>query len=143
MRVDNFYSRFETYGKPLGIRVIPHRLRHTCATLLLNAGAPILTVQAILGHKFVDTTLGYARLYDGTVAADYYQAMWQIERCLALPEDEARPMVSHGELLVMVDLLKRGTLNDVQAETLQTLRAGLVALAGHDDSMKLLKDGNV
>jgi len=29
----------------------------------------------LLGHEKVDTTLGYARLYDGTVAADYYRAM--------------------------------------------------------------------
>jgi hypothetical protein len=32
-----------------------------------------------LGHQHVDTTLGYARLYDGTVAADYYRGMAQIE----------------------------------------------------------------
>jgi len=30
------------------VKVTPHQLRHTCATLLLNAGAPILTVQAVL-----------------------------------------------------------------------------------------------
>ncbi len=48
----------------------PHQLRHSCATLLLNAGAPVLTVQTLLGHEWVDTTLGYACLYDGTVAAD-------------------------------------------------------------------------
>ncbi len=53
------------------MHVTPHQLRHTCATLLINAGAPILTVQAILGHKHIDTTLGYTRLYDATVAADY------------------------------------------------------------------------
>jgi site-specific recombinase XerD len=64
-----------TYGQRCGVMVKPHQLRHSCATLLLNAGAPVLTVQTILGHKFVDTTLGYARLYDGTVAADYYQAL--------------------------------------------------------------------
>jgi hypothetical protein len=34
----------------------------------------LLTVQTLLGHKWVDTTLGYARLYDGAVAADYYGA---------------------------------------------------------------------
>ena len=44
-------------------------------------------MQALLGHKWVDTTLGYARLYDGTVAADYYQAMAMVERRMALPED--------------------------------------------------------
>jgi integrase len=59
-------KRLGTYGKRCGVLVRPHQLRHTCATLLLNAGAPILTVQSILGHKFIDTTLGYARLYDGT-----------------------------------------------------------------------------
>ncbi len=41
-------------------------------------------MQASPGHKFVDTTLGYARLYDGTIAADYYQAMAQVEKQLDL-----------------------------------------------------------
>jgi site-specific recombinase XerD len=34
-------------------------VRHTCVTLLLNAGVPVLTVQIILGHKHVDATLAY------------------------------------------------------------------------------------
>ncbi|MEI2698740.1 MAG: site-specific integrase [Microthrixaceae bacterium] len=60
-------ERLRTYGERCGITIAPHQLRHSCATLLLNAGAPILTVQTLLGHKHIDTTLGYARLYDGTV----------------------------------------------------------------------------
>jgi hypothetical protein len=49
-------------------------------------------VQALLGHKFVDTTLGYARLYDGTIAADYYRAMAQVEKQLDLQRGaEKRP----------------------------------------------------
>jgi integrase len=64
--------RLRTYGRRCGVVVIPHQLRHSCATLLLNAGAPILAVKTILGHKQIDTTMGYARLYDGTVATDYY-----------------------------------------------------------------------
>jgi site-specific recombinase XerD len=64
-----------TIGKKCGIRVTPHQLRSTCATILLNAGMSIFGVQAILGHKYVDTTLGYARTYDGTVAKDYQQAI--------------------------------------------------------------------
>ena len=43
--------------------------------LSFNHGAPVLTVQSILGHKFIDTMLGYARLYDGTVAADCYRVL--------------------------------------------------------------------
>ena len=59
--------------------VTPHQLHASFASLLLNAGAPILAVQALLGHEHVDTTLRYARLYDSTVAADYERAMSRIE----------------------------------------------------------------
>jgi site-specific recombinase XerD len=69
------FHRLETYGKCCEVQASPHRLRHSCATLLLNAGAPAVSVQMILGHKRIDSTLGYARLYDGTIAADYYSAM--------------------------------------------------------------------
>ncbi|PID86974.1 MAG: hypothetical protein CSB13_01720 [Chloroflexi bacterium] len=63
-----------TYEERGGVRVRLHQLRHSCATLLLNAGEPLLAVQAILGHKNLDTTLMYARLYDGTVAAGLSRA---------------------------------------------------------------------
>jgi site-specific recombinase XerD len=46
---------------------------------MLNAGVSILTVQHLLGHRHVETTLGYARLYDSTAARDYGQAMGEIE----------------------------------------------------------------
>ena len=41
-----------------------------------------MAVQTILGHQHIDTTMGYAKLYDGTIAADYYRAMEQVERYL-------------------------------------------------------------
>jgi integrase len=34
-----------------------HRLRHTCATLLLSAGVPSKVVQERLGHRQIVTTL--------------------------------------------------------------------------------------
>ncbi|MBI1801353.1 MAG: phage integrase family protein [Chloroflexi bacterium] len=133
-----FGIRLKKYEKMTGIRVTAHQLRHTCATLLLNAGAPILTVQAILGHKYVTTTLGYARLYDGTVAADYYRAMEQVEKRLPLIADvvlvrkvETQPNM--GKLLALVDSLRGGTLNESQSEKLQLLRAGILALAEQDN----------
>jgi len=122
-------QRLRTYSRRCGVKVTPHQLRHSCATLLLNAGAPVLSVQMLLGHKYVDTTLGYARLYDGTVAADYYQAMALIERQMGLPEDEAAPPPSPGELIAMVDSLREGTLNEVQRATVGRLRAGIMTLA--------------
>lgn len=122
-------QRLVTYGQRCGVQVTPHQLRHTCATLLLNVGAPILTVQTILGHKHIDTTLGYARLYDGTVAADYYRAMAQVESRLALQEGAVAMPPTSGQLLALVDSLHSGTLNDAQMETVRELRAGILALA--------------
>ena len=123
-------ERLKTYCAGCGFRTQPHRLRHSCATLLLNAGAPVLSVQTILGHKQIDTTLGYARLYDGTVAADYYSAMDRVERQLALPDDFVKPVPSIGELIALTDALHRVTLSPTQTEIVRALRSGLVALAG-------------
>jgi hypothetical protein len=96
--------------------------------MLLNAGAPILAVMAIMGHQKIETTLIYARLYDGTVATDYYRAMAQVEGRMGLRNDS--PVPGPGRLLAMVDSLSSGTLNDVQRETVQALRVGILALAG-------------
>jgi site-specific recombinase XerD len=60
--------------------VTPHRLRHTLATQLLNAGMDITRIQKLLGHAFLNTTQIYARVHDATLEADYRQAMQQIER---------------------------------------------------------------
>jgi site-specific recombinase XerD len=68
-------SRLKTMGKKCGVKATPHQLRHTAATILLNAGMSVFGVQSILGHKYVDTTLRYARAYDEAVAKDYQQAV--------------------------------------------------------------------
>jgi len=68
-------------GQQLGIEpFFPHRLRHTCATRLLNAGMDIIHIQKLLGHEQLSTTMIYARVQDATVESDYRQAMQQIER---------------------------------------------------------------
>ena len=58
----------------------PHRLRHTCATRLLNAGIGITRIPKLLGHEQICTAMIYARVQDATVEADCCQALNQIER---------------------------------------------------------------
>jgi site-specific recombinase XerD len=68
-------------GRAIGIEhLYPHRLRHTCATRLLNAGMDIARIQKLLGHEQISTTMIYARVLGATVEADYRQALSRIER---------------------------------------------------------------
>ena len=56
--------------------ITPHRLRHTYATRLLNTGQmPVTTLQKLMGHRHVDTTMRYVHLYDETIRRDYEAAM--------------------------------------------------------------------
>lgn len=52
-----------------------HIIRHTWATNMLNAGASLSTIQALLGHSSVKTTERYAKVAGGTVAAEYNKYM--------------------------------------------------------------------
>jgi integrase len=51
-------------GRPYGLRF--HDLRHTCASLLLNQGAPLHAVKDWLGHSSITTTVDrYGHLAPG------------------------------------------------------------------------------
>ena len=45
----------------------PHKLRHTAATLMLNNGVDIRTLQDVLGHENLGTTQIYTHVSDGNL----------------------------------------------------------------------------
>jgi hypothetical protein len=48
----------------------------------------VTTIQKLLGHRRLNSTMVYARVHDRTVAKDYYAAMAQIEKSPDIaPED--------------------------------------------------------
>lgn len=68
-------------GQAAGVaEVTPHRLRHSLATRLLNAGMDITRIQKLLGHTQLSTTQVYAQVLDVTLEADYRRAMTKIEQ---------------------------------------------------------------
>ncbi len=97
LKKDLARSRIKDAGKRVGVKVYPHRLRHTTATQLLNAGCPVTSIQKFLGHKKLNTTMVYARAYDKTVETDYFAAMGRIEQRLELTGQLAETPEPVGE----------------------------------------------
>jgi integrase len=65
-------------------RITPHRLRHTYATMLANAGMSLQALMALLGHVTPEMTLRYATLASPTLRASYDDAMIKARRRLPL-----------------------------------------------------------
>jgi integrase len=68
-----------------------HRLRHTYATTLLNAGMSLVSIMKLLGHRDYRMTLRYAQLTQETVGKEYREALTQLEARYRTPLTSALP----------------------------------------------------
>lgn len=61
--IDTHWGRIRTaMGKQDDPNFVPHILRHTCCTRLMQKGAPLKKVQIFMGHKDIHTTMRYTHL---------------------------------------------------------------------------------
>lgn len=79
LRKNFIAQRLHQIGKRIDVCVSPHRLRHTFATQLLNVGCRVTSIQRLLGHTNLNTTMTYARAFDRTVMTDYFVAIDVLE----------------------------------------------------------------
>ena len=86
-------------------RVTPHRLRHTYATSLANAGMSLQALMALLGHVTPEMTLRYARLASPTLRAAYDEAMTKARRRLPVVA-AGRPAVPSKVAWLQSEFLK-------------------------------------
>lgn len=63
---------FRRAGESVGLRarVTPHVLRHTHATHLLESGVDLFTVQKLLGHTYIESTLCYLNVSTSHLAGE-------------------------------------------------------------------------
>jgi site-specific recombinase XerD len=69
-------------------RVTCHQLRHTCFTRLREAGMELEALQALAGHRSIETTRLYVHLANEWLAAEYHQAAAIIDADLFLAAAE-------------------------------------------------------
>jgi site-specific recombinase XerD len=119
LKQDLIRAQLKYAGERVGVKVYPHRLRHTCATQLLNAGCRITSIQRFLGHKKLNTTMIYARAHDQNVAEDYFAAMARVEQRLEIapapketpkPDNEVVNVQSAAQVLFWIERLTQSEL---------------------------------
>ena len=140
-------DRLKAAGQRAGVKVTPHMLRHTFATQLVNAGCQATTIQALLGHRRLNSTMVYARVHDQTVMDDYFSAMTlieeRLEQYLNLPKTVAQSEANNPssevnqqttQLLALVIALQTEPLTDRQQDIVMKLQQGLETLTSHSTS---------
>ena len=91
----------------------------------MNAGCRATTIQKLLGHQRLNSTLIYARVHDRTVAEDYHAAMEQVEKRMEITppmKDGAGPSVNKSERDQLLELAAQLATRNLSMET----RLGLV-----------------
>jgi site-specific recombinase XerD len=84
-------------GEPL--RVVPHQLRHTYATTLVNAGMSLQALMALLGHVTAEMTLRYATLASPALRTAYDEAIGKARPRLPLIVNDRPALPSKAEWL--------------------------------------------
>lgn len=62
MTGDHVSRLFTKWGKKIGVKISPHRFRHTTATKIANSGCNLKSLQKLLGHADIKTTMGYVEV---------------------------------------------------------------------------------
>lgn len=75
----SIHKRLLKYREEANAQITAHRLRHSFANDMLNADAPITSIQKLMGHRWIESTQTYVMANDKQVCRDYYAACEKLE----------------------------------------------------------------
>ena len=75
--------RLEHYRKLAGVNFTCHQLRHSFATDLNEVDTPITSIQTLMGHQWIETTMQYIQANDKKVQSDFLAASLKLEGWMA------------------------------------------------------------
>lgn len=84
LTVTGIQKRLMKYCQQAEIWVTCHQLRHTFGRHMVEARAPVTTIQKLLGHACLQTTELYLHISDSQVQEDYQVAIQEVIRRLPL-----------------------------------------------------------
>ena len=71
-------KKLERYAKAADIKSSCHSLRHMFASNLLEEGATVISIKALLGHASIQSSECYAKLSNQRVKQVYQQTMRKV-----------------------------------------------------------------
>jgi site-specific recombinase XerD len=105
-------------------RLTTHRLRHTYATSLLNAGMSLVGVMKLLGHRSVKMTLRYAAITQETVEREYRAALARVQQRYSQALEPSHPSSAPDPQRMLSDIGRWIAMSfaDVSPKKVQSLR---------------------
>jgi len=95
-----------------------HRLRHSYATSLLDAGMSLVGIMKLLGHTSLRMTLRYASISHETIGTEYFRALVKLENRYHTPMGNSSSLESDPVKLLddIMHLITRIGLDDDSAK---------------------------
>lgn len=104
--------------------IVSHRLRHTYATQLLNAGLSLVTIMKLLGHRSFRMTMRYAAISQQTIVDDYHAALANIAQKYDIQDAVSRSKLDvdiHRQTIDLISSLK--TISDTNPDVKPRIHA--------------------
>jgi site-specific recombinase XerD len=100
-------------------KITTHRLRHTYATTLLNAGMSLVGVMKLLGHRNHQMTLRYTEITQERIAKEYFDALSQLEnRYTAVLNNTNSQELNPGKMLYdVIHLIQKLSADDTSSKS--------------------------